>query len=153
MGKGRKKVVLSEKQDKIVQLIEAMPTTSSHCLASQVQVPHTSTYCAIQETKFLYRIHVFQELKPPDACKRLHFRHWLYNFIHNRRNIHNYIFFSDDVWFHLSGFINPQNYRVWSSTNPCVYQKVSFHPLKVVVPCLISELEVKSFLNRRLLLK
>ncbi len=55
---GRKKVVTSEKRNEILPLIEAMPTISSHHLASQVQIPHNAYY-AMQETKFAYFIHTF----------------------------------------------------------------------------------------------
>ncbi len=73
----------------------------------------TSTYPLMRETKFLYHIHIFQELKPIDASKRPHFCHWLCNFIHNHYSVLDYILFSNGVWFHLiSGYINAQNYRV-----------------------------------------
>ncbi len=134
----RKEVVTSEQWCKIIQLIEATPTISSHCLASQVQVLCTWTYGAIWETKFSYHIRIFQELKLPDAGKRLHFYHWLRNFIHNHYSILNYISFCDEAWFHLNGYINAQNYRVWSSTNSHMYQEVSLHALKLGVWCVMS---------------
>ncbi len=60
-------VVMPEKENKIIPLIEAMRTTiSSHCLASQVQIAYTWTYLTMWETKFPCCIHIFQELKLPD---------------------------------------------------------------------------------------
>ncbi len=109
-----------EKQNEIIQLTETTPTISNCRLVSQVQVQHTSAYHAMRKTKFLYHIHIFQELKPPDASKRLNFCHWLCNFVHNCRSILDYIFFTE-TWFHLSSYIIAYNYRVWSSTNPCMY--------------------------------
>ncbi len=50
-GKGKKKVVMLEKWNEIIQLIKATPTISSCCLGPQVQVLHTSTYHAVWETK------------------------------------------------------------------------------------------------------
>ncbi len=134
-GKRRKKMVMPEKQNEIIQPIEAAPTISSRHLESHVQDPHISSNCAMQETKFLYRIHVFQVLKPPDASKRLHFCYWLCIIIQNHHSILYYIFFSDKTWFHLSGHINTHNYIVWSYTNPRVYWKVSLHALSGCMVC------------------
>ncbi len=128
-GKGKKNVVMPEKWDEIMQLIEAMPTISSCHLASQAQVSHTSTYCGIWKTKFLCCIHIFQELKPADVGKKLHFCHFFHNFIHNHHSILSYIFFSDKAWFHLNSYPDAQNCRVWSSTYPPMYWEVSHHPL------------------------
>jgi hypothetical protein len=38
------------------------------------------------------------------------------------------IFFSDEAWFHLSGFVNSQNYRTWY--NPHNDIEVPLHPIK-----------------------
>ncbi len=112
-----------------------MPTILSHHLALQVQVPHTSIYCAMWETKFQYCIHIFQELKLPDAGKRLHFYHWLCNFVHIHHSVLSYIFFSDEALFHSSGYISKQTYRLQSSTNPHLCQETSLYLLKVGLSC------------------
>ncbi len=39
---------------------------------------------------------------------------------------------SDETWFHLNGYINTQNYRVWRSENPHVFQ-TSLHPQKLAL--------------------
>ncbi len=103
LSKGRKKKVTLKKRNKIIQLIEATSTISNCCLVLQVQILYTSTYCAMQETKLLYHIHIFQELKPPDASKRRHICHWLYNLVHNRHSILNYVFSSKEAWFNECG--------------------------------------------------
>ncbi len=64
-----------------------------------------------------------------------YFCRWLCNFIHNCHSVLSYIFFSNEAWFRLSSYINTQNFRVWSSTNPHMYQEASLHPLKVGVWC------------------
>lgn len=45
------------------------------------------------------------------------------------------IIMSDRKHFHLRGFVNNQNYRFWSSTNPYVIHEESLHSLKVTVWC------------------
>ncbi len=90
-------------------------------------------------TKFWYLNRVFQELKLRHTGKWLHFCHWLYYFIHNCYSILDYIFFSNEAWFHLSGYIYTHNYGVWwSSMNLHIYQEASFYSLNVGVWCAMS---------------
>jgi hypothetical protein len=42
-------------------------------------------------------------------------------------------FFSDEAWFHLSGYGNSQNCRIWSTEDPHVFQETPLHPIKVGV--------------------
>jgi hypothetical protein len=44
-------------------------------------------------------------------------------------------FFTDKPWFHLSGYINAQNNRYWSSINPRQTFEVSLHDQKIFVWC------------------
>ncbi|CAH1374537.1 unnamed protein product, partial [Tenebrio molitor] len=39
--------------------------------------------------------------------------------------------FSDEAWFHLSGYVNSQNMRIWSTENPHVYVEAPLHPQKI----------------------
>jgi hypothetical protein len=43
-----------------------------------------------------------------------------------------------EAWFHLQGYVNSQNARVWAAENPHVYHEEPLHPLKVGVWCAIS---------------
>lgn len=47
-------------------------------------------------------------------------------------------YFTDEAWFHLSGYINSQNYRTWATENPHTYVETSLHPLKIGVWVAIS---------------
>jgi hypothetical protein len=38
--------------------------------------------------------------------------------------------FSDEAWFHLSGYVNSQNSRFWSSENPNLFHEVPLHSQK-----------------------
>ena len=46
--------------------------------------------------------------------------------------------FTDEAWFHVSGYVNSQNTRVWASENPHVFHESSLIPEKVGVWCAIS---------------
>ncbi|KAL1488779.1 hypothetical protein ABEB36_000345 [Hypothenemus hampei] len=41
--------------------------------------------------------------------------------------------FTDEAWFHMTGYVNSQNMRIWSSTNPHVFVETSLHPQKIGV--------------------
>lgn len=43
--------------------------------------------------------------------------------------------FSDESHFHLSGYVNKQNCRIWGAENPRAVQEVSTHPKRVTVWC------------------
>ncbi|GFX48160.1 putative transposable element [Trichonephila clavipes] len=45
------------------------------------------------------------------------------------------ILFSDEAHFWLNGYVNKQNCRIWSETNPQVYVETQLHPQKLTVWC------------------
>ncbi|XP_075156366.1 uncharacterized protein LOC142229669 [Haematobia irritans] len=45
------------------------------------------------------------------------------------------IIFSDEAHFHLSGFVNKQNCRIWANENPRVIVEKPIHPQRVTVWC------------------
>lgn len=86
-----------------------------------------------------YRISMLHELTPPDYPRRVEFCQWFRNqFGENVGNMET-IFFSDEAWFHLSGYVNAQNYRIWSANNPHVFEETPLHPVKVGVWCALSQ--------------
>jgi len=47
----------------------------------------------------------------------------------------DYTWFSDKAWFHLSGYINSQNSRIWASENTNMIHEVPPHSTKIGVWC------------------
>ncbi|GFY22599.1 putative transposable element [Trichonephila clavipes] len=45
------------------------------------------------------------------------------------------ILFSDEAHFWFNGYLNKQNCRIWSETNPQVYVETPLHPEKLTVWC------------------
>ncbi|GFX80783.1 hypothetical protein TNCV_4694941 [Trichonephila clavipes] len=41
----------------------------------------------------------------------------------------------DEAHFWLNGYVNKQNYRIWSEANPQVYVETPLHPEKLIVWC------------------
>ena len=50
-------------------------------------------------------------------------------------DILDYTWFSDEAWFHLSGYVNSQNSRIWASDNPNAIHEEPPHSEKIVVWC------------------
>jgi hypothetical protein len=50
--------------------------------------------------------------------KRMTYCRWVQTFIDENPGILDYTCFSDEAWFHLSGYVNSQNTRLWGTENP-----------------------------------
>lgn len=66
------------------------------------------------------------------------FSQWLINFARDDQAVFDNVFFSDEAWIYLDGFINSQTYRVWSTKNPHAYREKGLHPKKIGMWCAIS---------------
>ncbi|GFV73258.1 uncharacterized protein TNCV_317781 [Trichonephila clavipes] len=70
-----------------------------------------------------------------DHQARRRFVEWAQNEIAVVPDFHKRILFSDEAHFWLNGYVNKQNCRIWSETNPQVYVKTPLHPEKLTVWC------------------
>ena len=60
----------------------------------------------------------------------------------------DYTWFSDEAWFHLSGYISSQNSRIWASENPNAIHEEPPHSEKIGVLCgMASECHTKTELS------
>ncbi|GFX42706.1 uncharacterized protein TNCV_2196641 [Trichonephila clavipes] len=60
---------------------------------------------------------------------------WAQNEIAVVPDFHKRILFSDEAHFWLNGYVNKQNYRIWSEPNLQVYVETPLHPEKLTVWC------------------
>jgi hypothetical protein len=81
-------------------------------LAQEKDIGLATAHKAVREKLqlFPYKVRVVQELKLPDHEKRIHYCEWFTNFIQTKTvdNL-DVTFFTDEAWFHLSGYVNTQN--------------------------------------------
>lgn len=63
------------------------------------------------------------------------FSDWALEMLEADPDFHKKIIFSDEAHFWLNGFVNKQNCRYWSETNPQVVHERPLHPLKITVWC------------------
>ncbi|GFW11548.1 putative DD41D transposase [Trichonephila clavipes] len=70
-----------------------------------------------------------------DHQARRRFIEWAQNEIAVVNDFHKRILLNDEVHFWLNGYVNKQNCRIWSETNPQVYVETPLHPEKLTVWC------------------
>ncbi len=121
----------------IKKKLETMPIVSSRRLATQLPASHSTMYHVMQKIAYPYKIRVLQELKPLDFGKCANFCCQLSHYVRCRLDVLDTMFFLDEAWFHLSNYVNQQNFRVRSATNPHEYTECTLHPAKVRVRCAI----------------
>ena len=100
-------------------------------LAQEIGASRGSTHNALRVLHFhAYRVKMVQEIKPLDIEKRFRYCQWFKKFIRSSINILDTTFFSDEARFHLSGYVNGQNFRFWSTTNLHSVMQKPFYILK-----------------------
>jgi hypothetical protein len=80
-----------------------------------------------------------QVIEECDCGRRTHFCNWFLQAVYDGVLDPELTFFTDEAWFHLSGYINAQNNRYWSSINPKQTSEVPLHDQKIGVPLLLHE--------------
>ncbi|GFU14240.1 uncharacterized protein TNCV_3579151 [Trichonephila clavipes] len=70
-----------------------------------------------------------------DHQARRRFVEWAQNEIAVVPDFHKRILLSDEAHFWLNGYVNKQNFRIWSEANPQVYVETPLHPEKLTVWC------------------
>jgi len=73
--------------------------------------------------------------KEHDEVKRVAYRRWLQTLLEENPGILDYTCFSDQAWFHLSGYVSSQNSRIWASENPSAIHEEPLHSEKIGVWC------------------
>jgi hypothetical protein len=77
-----------------------------------------------------------------DYNKRMTYCRWFQTFVDENPEILDYTWFSDEAWFHLSGYVNSQNTRLWGSENSHALFEEPLHSQKDGVFCALSQLRI-----------
>jgi len=83
-----------------------------------------------------------QALKETDYVNRSRFSLEFLDLINQDEDIVNRLWMSDEAHFHLSGYVNKQNFRFWSDVNPRELHQQPLHSAKVTVWCAMSSLGI-----------
>ncbi|CAK1590754.1 unnamed protein product [Parnassius mnemosyne] len=113
------------------------PKTSIRHRSQQLQISRSTTQRILTKDLHLhaYKIQLTQELKPADHGKRWQFVQWVMEQSEVDTNFSEKVIFSDEAHFHLDGFVNTQNCRIWDSENPHAIHEKQMHPQRVTVWC------------------
>lgn len=137
---GRPVILTEAKMADIGQKMLRSPSTSLRKVSAQLQISYGSAQKAMKKLHLrAYHVRCVQELKELDKRKRLDYCTWFRAFVDNHGIAKlDRVFFSDEAWFHLSGYVNSQNSRIWSSENPHVLHERPLHCQKTGVWCALS---------------
>jgi hypothetical protein len=80
-----------------------------------------------------YCVHVTHKLKEPDKKKQLQYCGWFTHFIWGGKDILDEVFYSNEAWLHLSGYVNSQKSRIWSAENLSTVYERPLHSFKARV--------------------
>ncbi len=111
-------VCTPENKALVLASVQNNPRLSTEKWAPAVHILRTSMQQILHTLNLKpYHLQMVQELKPPNLPLHLRFCRWLLHLSHRRNNIAVFdnFFFSDEAWFHLDGFINSQNYCIWTA--------------------------------------
>lgn len=129
-----------ENIEEIKDIMENCPSTSIRRVAQQVGLSVGTTWTILRRDLhyFPYKIQLQQQLKNVDVTRQENFGNLMVEMIESRQIDINKIWFSDEAHFHLSGYVNKQNWRHWGSENPHLAIATPAHPKRVTVWCAMS---------------
>ncbi|PNF22643.1 hypothetical protein B7P43_G07109, partial [Cryptotermes secundus] len=131
---GRPAILTEAKLADVEKMLQRSPSESQRRLSAHSGISYGSAQRAMKKLHLhAYRVRCVQELKDLDGEKRLLYRRRFRTFVVNH-GIEEF----DEAWFHLSGYVNSQNNRIWSSDNPHVLHEKPLHCQKIGVWCAVS---------------
>lgn len=133
-GSGAPKKRTPEMIADVAARIQRSPKKSVRRLSQETDFSYGTCHKILKKDLHLYpyKITVVQELLPPDPVTRREYCQWFMNNLNNNNTL-DLTFFSDEAWFHLSGYVNKQNMRTWSSENPHEFIESPLHSQKIGV--------------------
>jgi hypothetical protein len=136
-------VLTEETLDEIGARLQHSPLKSLARLNQQTQVLKTTVWKATENLHLWpYKITQVQVIEECDYGRRTHFCNWLLQAVHDGVLYPKLTFFTDEAWFHLSGYISAQNNRYWSSINLKQTFEVPLCDQKIGVWCAITALQI-----------
>ena len=124
--------------------LTAKPNLSLRKIAANKNISLGSSHTAVRKILKLYpyKIQVLQQLSETDFTKRISYCRWFVNFLDNDPTRLDNVYFSDEAWFQLDGYVNNQNFRMWCSENPHCYKEAPLHSQKIGVWCAVSRKKI-----------
>jgi hypothetical protein len=135
---GNKWVVTPEVRQSIVDLFKdplTPPPSTRQAAAMEGMPSRASILRVLKEEKFhAYKLRTRQALSSEDKATRVRRCKDLLGHIERHITFLNSCMFSDEAHFHLSGYVNRQNYRYWSEGEPDDFvSETVLHPQRITV--------------------
>lgn len=128
---------------RVAEYYQENPTSSQRAASLELGISRSSLQRMMSDLKlFPYKIQQFQELSQWDKDRRLRFATAIRQALASGRLDSDRIWFSDEAHFHLSGYVNKQNYRHWGTENPRIFRTSVQCPQRVTVWCAISSVGI-----------
>lgn len=121
----------------VAESVREAPGTSVKRRSQQLDISETSLRRILHKDLGMapYKVQLVQELKPRDHPMRFAFAEWADERLAEDPEFYQKIIFSDEAHFHLGGYANKQNCRIWGTENPHVIEENPMHPQRVTVWC------------------
>jgi hypothetical protein len=120
----------------VKQRLEQSPKKYLRRLSQETSLTYSTCQRAAKEAKLkAYRVTVVQELKPLDTKKRVAYCEWFQNVFGERDELLDITWYTDEEWFHLSGYVNSQITPMWATEHPYAIHEVPLHSEKTGVWC------------------
>lgn len=113
------------------------PGTSIRHRSQQSNIPRSTLHKIVKlDLKFHpYKVQMVQQLKIRDRYQRKVISELALNCLEEDDDFLAKIISSDEAHFHLGGYINKQNCRIWGAENPKIIFEKPLHPERVTVWC------------------
>lgn len=136
-GPRRVTVCTDENVAAVAESVRLDPGTSTRHRSQQLNISRTSLRRILHKNLglFAYKVQLSQQLKEHDHSLRHRFAVWALEQLELDNDFGRKIIFSDEAHFHLGGYVNKQNCRIWGSENPHVIVEKPMHPQRVTVWC------------------
>ncbi|KAJ4446867.1 hypothetical protein ANN_13567 [Periplaneta americana] len=133
----RGKKVTEEQGDRIQQAFQRSPCKFVRRASRELAIPKSTIHDVLHKTLRLhaYKIQLVQKLKPNDLPARYDFASDMLLKIDIENGYLKKVVFSDESTFHVCGFVNRHNCRIWGSENPHVARELERDSPKINVWC------------------
>jgi len=121
----------------VAESVREHQSTSTRHRSQELNISRTSLRRILHKDLGMkaYKVQLVQKLKPHDHPMRFRFAQWAEERLAEDEDFFRKIVFSDEAHFHLGGYVNKQNCRIWGSENPHETLEKPMHPQRVTVWC------------------
>lgn len=136
-GRGAHRNIRTEDNVETVrQSVADDPSVSTRRRSSQLGISRTTLrrILKLDLKMYPYKIQIVQALLPQDHQQRLQYA-IRFTQLATQIDFLNNVLMSDEAHFHLNGYVNKQNCRLWGSENPRATHQHQLHPSKCTVWC------------------